>query len=132
MIAIDTSAVVAIALEESEKDAYTDEIALNGGVVGTPTLFECRMVLSSKMGRFADRFMSQFIQRPSVHPVPFTLDMYRVAADAFERFGKGRGHPAGLNFGDCMAYAVAKQHKAPLLYKGDDFSRTDIRSAVTR
>jgi ribonuclease VapC len=130
MIALDTSAVVAIALEEEEEGAYTDEIALRGGAIGTPTLVECRLVLTSTMPRFADDFMKRFLERPSIHPVAFTLEMYALAVSAFERFGKGRGHPAQLNLGDCMAYAVAKQLDAPLLYKGGGFSRTDIRAAV--
>ena len=53
-----------------------------------------------------------------------------AASDAFDRFGKGIGHPAKLNFGDCMAYAVAKVHDVPLLYKGTDFAQTDIRPAL--
>jgi ribonuclease VapC len=56
--------------------------------------------------------------------------MYRIAIEAFDRFGRGRGHPAKLNFGDCMAYAVAKAHQVPLLYKGDDFAKTDIATAL--
>jgi ribonuclease VapC len=132
MIALDTSAVVAIALEESEKNAFTDEIAAAGAIIGAPTLVECRLVLSTKMSDHADLFMKQFVERPSVHPVAFTLEMYEVAITAFARFGKGRRHPAGLNFGDCMAYAVAKHHDAPLLYKGNGFSQTDIRRAVPR
>ena len=130
MIALDTSAVLAIALEEQEEDAFTDEIAAIGAVIGAPTLVECRMVLSTRMPNFADQFMKQFMQRPSIRPVAFTLEMYELAVTAFTRFGKGRRHPAKLNFGDCMAYAVAKHHDAPLLYKGGDFSLTDIRSAV--
>ena len=129
MIAVDTSAVVAIALGEDEEEAYTDQIALSGGLIGTPTLVECRFVLSSRIPKFADQFMKRFLERPSIRPVAFTLEMYALAVFAFERFGKGKGHPAKLNFGDCMAYAVAKHHDAPLLYKGDDFSLTDIRSA---
>src|SRR5215208_1163387 len=105
MIAVDTSAVVAIALEEQERDAFTDEIAAIGAVIGAPTLVECRMVLSTKMPNFADQFMKQFIERPSVHPVAFTPEIYELAVSAFARFGKGRKNPAGLNFGDCMAYA---------------------------
>ena len=54
----------------------------------------------------------------------------KVGAEAFRKFGKGSGHPAKLNFGDCFAYALAKQLDAPLLYKGDDFAQTDVRSAL--
>ena len=130
MIALDTSAVVAIALEEAEKDAFTDEIAAVGAVIGAPTLLECRMVLSTRMPKFADQFMKQFIERPSIRPVAFTPEMYALASSAFDRFGKGRKNPAGLNFGDCMAYAVAKHHEVSLLYKGSDFLLTDVSPAL--
>ena len=131
MIALDTSAIVAIAMGEPEADAFIREIARRGAVVGAPTLLEAHLVLSSRVAS-AEPFMRRFLEPAEVEPVAFSLEMYRLAVDAFERFGKGRGHPARLNFGDCMAYAVARHHDAPLLYKGDDFSHTDIRSAATR
>ena len=130
MIVLDTSAVVAIALHEAEEEAYSEEIVLHGAVIGAPTLLECRMVLTSRLPFFAAAFMKGFVERQAVHPSDFTLGMYETAAAAFDRYGKGRGHPAKLNFGDCMAYAVAKHHDLPLLYKGDDFSQTDIRRAA--
>jgi ribonuclease VapC len=130
VIAIDTSAVVAIALEEDEKVAFADRIVAGGGLIGAPTLLECRLVLASRMPASADAFMQGFLARPSVHPLSFTVEMYVLAADAFARFGKGRGNSARLNFGDCMSYAVARHHDIPLLYKGSDFSFTDIRSAA--
>lgn len=130
MIAVDTSAVVAIALQEPEGERYSQRIVENGAVIGTPTLFECRMVLSTRMPAFMDRFMRGFVEREAVHTTDFTFVMYEAAAAAFDRFGKGRGHRAQLNFGDCLAYAVAKQHDLPLLYKGDDFSHTDLRRAA--
>ena len=74
--------------------------------------------------------MDRTIARNSLVTLPFDLHHYRAAATAFERFGKGRGHPAQLNLGDCMTYAVAKTHGVPLLYKGNDFDNTDIRRAL--
>ena len=130
MIALDTSAIIAIACAEPEEAAFNGLIARREALVGTPTLLETRMVLATKMPDYADTFLSSLLKRPSIHPVAFTLDMYRAATDAFRHFGKGRENPAGLNFGDCMAYAVAKVHGAPLLYKGDDFQKTDIASAL--
>jgi ribonuclease VapC len=65
-----------------------------------------------------------------MHPVAFTLPMYFLAQKAFDAFGKGKRRPAKLNFGDCMSYAVAKFHEVPLLFKGDDFRLTDIRTAL--
>jgi ribonuclease VapC len=129
LIALDTSAVVAIALGETESDGFSRRIARGGAVVGVPTLLETRLVLTSRMDE-AEGFVRGFLRIPDVHTVSFSLKMYTLAADAFDRFGRARGHPARLNFGDCLAYAVAKHHDAPLLYKGGDFSLTDIRAAA--
>ncbi len=130
MIALDTSAIVAIACAEPEEESFSRLIARREALVGTPTLVETRLVLESKLVGFADQFMEQFLRNRSVYPVAFSLEMYREALAAFRRFGKGRENPAGLNFGDCMSYAVAKVHQAPLLYKGDDFRQTDVVSAL--
>jgi ribonuclease VapC len=130
VIALDTSAVVAVALREPDAEPYSQRIVSEGAVIGTPTLFECHMVLMSRMPAFAAAFMKGFVERRSVRVCDFTTDMYEIAAAAFEKYGKGRRHPAQLNFGDCMAYAVAKHHGLPLLYKGEDFSHTDIKRAA--
>lgn len=130
MIALDTSAIVAIALEESEASDFNRLIAVHGGLVGAPTLLETHLVLARREPEAADEFLAGLIERPSIHPVSFGLAMFRLAKSAFDRFGKGRGHPAKLNFGDCMSYAVAEFHDVPLLFKGDDFRRTDVRPAA--
>ena len=130
MIALDASAIVAIAMEEPEEEVFDRIISWREAIVGVPTLFEARLVLAGRMPGFAAAFMEGFVSVRDVRAVDFTMDMYREAVGALERFGKGRGHPAQLNFGDCMAYAVAKVYDLPLLYKGDDFARTDIRSAL--
>ncbi|HEX8168271.1 MAG TPA: type II toxin-antitoxin system VapC family toxin [Beijerinckiaceae bacterium] len=130
MIALDTSAIVAIACSEPEEEAFNRLISTKEALVGTPTLLETRMVLESKLPEFADQFMESFLDTRFIHPVAFSLRMYFEAMEAFRRFGKGRRGPAGLNFGDCMSYAVSKFYDAPLLYKGTDFSHTDIASAA--
>ncbi len=89
------------------------------------------MVLASVAEENAvDRLLQRIGVGREIDLVDFTPSMADAAARAFRTFGKGRGHPAQLNFGDCMAYAVAKVHGAPLLYKGYDFSQTDIQSAL--
>lgn len=129
MIALDTSALVATALGEPEADAFARAIVRHEALVGTPTLLETRMVLAARIGdAAAAAFVAAVIRRPTLHPVAFSLRMHEIASDAFDRFGRGR-HPAALNFGDCMAYAVARAHDVPLLFKGNDFSRTDVRLA---
>jgi len=131
MIALDTSAIVAIALDEDEAETFDRVIASEEVLIGTPTLLESRLVLMQRIPGFAAEFLQAFVSPVEVNPVPFSFDMYQGAAKAFERYGKGSGHSAQLNFGDCMAYAVAKHHDVPLLYKGRDFARTDIRPALS-
>ncbi len=131
MIAVDSSALVAIAKNEAEGKAFAQVIGVAEAVVGAPTLLETRIVLQSLMSDGADRFIADIASNPAVTVVAFTADHYRLAAEAFQRYGRGRGHPAKLNFGDCMSYAVAKLHNAPLLFKGDDFVHTDIQPAFT-
>jgi ribonuclease VapC len=129
VIVVDTSALVAIALEETEKEAFSRTIAAESAIVGAPTLLEARLVLSNRIGE-PDAFLERMLRSGGLHVVAFDFAMYRSAASAFDRFGRGRGHPAKLNFGDCLAYAVAKTHSVPLLYKGTDFNLTDIRTAL--
>ena len=83
------------------------------------------MVLSSRLGRDPRQQLAGFLREMEVEVIPFTAEHYEVAMDAFERFGKGR-HPAALNFGDCLTYAVARLSGLPLLYTGNDFARTDL------
>jgi ribonuclease VapC len=128
VIALDSSAIIAV--REQEADSFLDVIGARGAIVGAPTLVETHLVLSRKApGVFGD-FLQGFVTPPHVRVVDFTAEMYALATDAFDRYGKGRGHRAQLNFGDCLAYAVAKAKDAPLLYKGADFPRTDIRPVL--
>ncbi len=132
MIALDTSAIIAIALAEPEEEAFVRLVA-KGALVGAPTLIAARVVLAGKLGSDgkASLFMNDFLDDPTLEVTPFTLDLYRAADFAISHFGKGRGTKAQLNLGDCMAYAVAKHHRLPLLFKGDDFTHTDIQPAFT-
>ena len=126
MIAVDTSAIVAIAMREAEGRDFDELIVRERALIGTPTLFETRLVLGSLMPTFADAFLDAFIARSSIAVTDFTLEMYRAAADAFSRYGKGQRRRACLNFGDCFSYAVARTHSVPLLFKGNDFVHTDL------
>jgi ribonuclease VapC len=130
MIAEVSRAIIAIALNETEASDFSRIIVASEALVGTPTLFESHLVLEQQVTKGAEEFLSDFLARSSVHAVTFNLEMFRLAQSAFDRFGKGKKHPARLNFGDCMSYAVAKFHDVPLLFKGDDFRRTDIQSAL--
>jgi ribonuclease VapC len=96
--------------------------------VGTPTVFEAAMVLAGSTGAPGDRILSRFLTDNGIALVPFDDRHWSVACEAFARFGKGR-HPAKLNYGDCMTYATARLADAPLLFTGDDFSKTDLEAA---
>ena len=130
MIALDTSALVAIAVDEPEAKIFAEVLANNRCVIAAPTLFELHMVLRDRAGDVGLQFLEALMNRRNVQRVDFTEAHFRLAASAFDRYGKGQGHSAKLNFGDCMAYAVAKAHEVPLLYKGADFAQTDIASAA--
>jgi len=130
VIALDTSAIVAIALAEDEEEAFSRLVAM-GAIVGAPTLIETRTVLIDRLGSAerADLFLDAFLDHPSIDVAPFSVEHYRAATHAIDLFGKGRGNKAQLNFGDCMSYATAKCARLPLLFKGGDFIHTDLPAA---
>src|SRR5271169_1867583 len=129
MMVIDSSAIVAVALDEPEADSLAGLLSTDEelGVAGA-SYVECVMVLS---GRGKGRaWLDDFVSANEITILPSDERQARLAADAFERYGRGRGHRARLNFGDCFAYAAAKALDAPLLFKGDDFRHTDVKSAA--
>lgn len=99
-------------------------------LIGAPTLFEVRLVMGGRQQQEGIDDADSLLAQSGIETVAWTAELADLATDAFLRFGKGQGHPAQLNFGDCMAYAVAKSLDVPLLFKGDDFAKTDIRSAL--
>jgi ribonuclease VapC len=129
VIAIDTSAIVAIALDEPEADQFEEMIAAERCLIGWPTVFEAHQVLSKIPRGQALRVLDKILTAPRLTEVDFGRVLFEQARSAFDRYGRGR-HKAKLNFGDCMAYAVAKAHGAPLLYKGTDFASTDVAPAL--
>lgn len=133
MIVVDASALVAILKNEPDHAVFDDALTGRRSLIGAPTLLELKMVLSGVFDdAIADRIVLRLLNEVRIEPVDFTSAMADAAVTAFRTFGKGRGHPAKLNFGDCMSYAVAKVLDIPLLYKGGDFARTDIRSALSQ
>lgn len=123
---VDSSAIVAILLREPGFETLLGKLSLaEVAAVGTPTLTESALVLTSRLGTQGRVLLDQFIQQVGLVEVSFSEHHWRVATDAFERFGKGR-YPAGLNFGDCMSYAVARVANRSLLCIGNDFPRTDL------
>ena len=126
---VDASALIAIALREPGHQTVVAKLtAASEAGIGTPTLVETGIVLSARLGRDARPILARLLQEAALTVVPFGEPHWRAAVDAYGRFGKGR-HAAGLNFGDCLAYAVAKLANQPLLCVGDDFNRTDLALA---
>jgi ribonuclease VapC len=131
MIAVDTSAIVAIALNEPEREVFRQAIMqARKALISTASVIEVKMVLYSRRGPRAVVLAEDMLRLPMFEitpPGPADLD---AAFAAFVAFGKGSTHPAALNFGDLFSYALAKVRNLPLLFKGNDFSETDIRPAV--
>ena len=127
---LDSSALVAIALREPAWDRLLAAIAVEprGVAIGAPTLVETTIVLSARLAHDARGLLGRLLLEGDVAVIPFTDAHFGTAADAWLRFGRGR-HPASLNFGDCLAYATASLADQPLLFTGDDFTRTDIVAA---
>lgn len=129
MTVVDTSALVAIVRGEPEAAELAAALGrADRAVTPASAYLEATMVLSNKpTGRAG---LDAALLGLGIAIVPVDEAIARRAADAFERYGKGRGHPAQLNFGDCMAYATAMARGAALLFKGGDFARTDVTSAL--
>ena len=126
---LDTSAIIAILLEEPGYLDLIDRILAADRVrVGTPTLVETGLVFAGRRRAKALGELDAFLRELDVTIVPFGEREYRAALDAFLRFGRGR-HKAGLSFGDCFAYAIARTANDSLLFVGNDFAQTDITPA---
>ena len=126
---LDSSAILALFTNEPGHERLYALMKDRGPyLVSAPNLFESLMVINSRFGETGANQMLKFLNELGVEAVPFTPEHVSDAVEAFRRYGKGH-HPARLNFGDCMAYAVAKRSGYPLLYVGNDFDATDIKRA---
>ena len=133
MIVVDTSALVAIAFAEPERDAFVDIVHRSRRVlISTPTVLETRMVVHGRRGQRAVVLLDDLLRLPLFEKVPPGEAEMNAAYAAFVAYGKGSGHPAALNFGGVFSYALAKVRGLPLLFKGDDFAQTDVASAWRR
>ena len=131
MIAADSSAIVAILRREPEADAYLRCLTVaDGCLLSAVSLLEISMVLAGRDGG-GDRWteLDALISLAGIEVVPLDAALGDAARRAFLRYGKGR-HPAALNLGDCASYALAQSRGVPLLFKGEDFARTDIVAAI--
>ncbi len=127
---LDTSAVVAI-LQNEESAPRLVAALEEAGVrrLSAASLVEAGIILQARYGDHGERELDLFVQRARVEVISVTEEHAELARSAYRRFGRGR-HAAGLNFGDCFSYALARALDEPLLFVGDDFSRTDVRVAT--
>lgn len=130
-VVVDTSSLLAVVLGDADAERHLAVLVAHAGDVhlSAASAVETGMVVAAKQGAEATEDLQRLITLVGLSTVPFEADQAAVAVAAWRRFGKGR-HPAGLNLGDCFSYALAKTSGSALLFKGDDFSATDVTSAL--
>ena len=131
---VDASAIVGILTRQAEADALADVLEGARSPITSPiAVFEAALGICRKrhasVGE-AEADVREFLELAGIRAVPITEREAATALAAFSRYGKGRGHPAQLNLGDCFAYAIAKNHRTALLFEGEDFDKTDIAVAA--
>ena len=128
---IDTSAVIAVLKEESDAPRFLRVLTLSAEPkrMSAANYLEAAIVVDANRNPLLSRRLDELIVQTEIMAEPVTLEQANIARAAYRDFGRGSGHPARLNFGDCFAYALAKSMREPLLFKGDDFPQTDVAIA---
>jgi len=130
-VIIDVSALLAVLLNEPERSRFEEAIAADlYPRISAASYLEAGIIADSRRDPMRSRYLDTFLASAEIAIEPVTAEQAVIARTAYRDFGKGSGHPAKLNFGDCFSYALAKAYDEELLFKGDDFSHTDIRPAV--
>lgn len=128
---VDSSALIAIVRAEDDAVRYAAALAgAEAPSLSAANFLETAIVVDSARNPVASRRLDELLSIAGISIVEVTVQQAQIAREAYRDFGKGTGHPAGLNFGDCFAYALAKASQQPLLYKGNDFSHTDVAAAL--
>jgi ribonuclease VapC len=128
---VDTSAIVAILRDEPDAESFANAIAgAKFRRVSAMNYVEAAAVIDGSRDPIASRRFDDFFREASFSIEAVTVEQAKIAREAYKDFGKGSGHPAQLNFGDCFAYALAKAMSEPILFKGQDFKRTDLNSVL--
>jgi ribonuclease VapC len=123
---VDTSAILAILFEEPEAERFADRLVASRVTLASAlNWLEAAIVVEARKGQASAKDFERFIATARIQVVEFDGEQAALALTAWRRYGKGR-HPAGLNLGDCCAYALSKSSGEPLLYKGGDFAKTDV------
>jgi ribonuclease VapC len=128
---VDTSAVIAVLKEEPEAGRFLRELTTSRRPkrMSAANYLEAAIVVDANRNTLLSRRFDDLVAQTGIAVEPVDREQAEIARAAYRDFGKGSGHPAGLNFGDCFAYALARARREPLLFKGDDFSQTDIAVA---
>jgi ribonuclease VapC len=128
-VILDSSAIIAILRGENEALDFTQRIASAPGCkISAVNFTEAAIVIDARHAAAASNAFDAFFSKAAIEIVPVTYEHAQIARQAYRTFGKGSGHRAKLNFGDCFAYALSKANAEPLLYKGKDFAQTDVAS----
>lgn len=128
---VDSSALIAILRDEPDAADYANAVErMSPARLSAVNYVEAAAVIDGSRDPVASRRFDELIAAARLAIEPVTPEQARIARDAYRDFGRGSGHPARLNLGDCFAYALAKVSGEPLLFKGDDFSKTDLKSAL--
>ena len=127
---VDSSALLAIIKQEPEASAMAELLQSAVSRISAANYFESAIVIDARRNYDLSIEFDHLIEDAKLVIEPVTPEQARIARQAYRYYGRGSGHPANLNFGDCFAYALARDKREPLLYKGDDFVHTDIRAAI--
>lgn len=129
---VDSSALIAVLRAEPDAARYAEALAhADVALLSAANFLETAIVVDSARNPVASRRVDELLSVAGIDVVDVTLEQARIAREAYRDFGRGSGHPAGLNFGDCFAYALAKARQDRLLYKDNDFVHTDVIPAIT-
>lgn len=127
----DSSAIIAILREEPDWLEFAKALDSADCIrISAASYLETSIVLDKHRDPVLSAGLDELIEDANIVVEPFTAEQAKIARQAYRDYGKGSGHPANLNFGDCFSYALARDKREPILYKGDDFGHTDLRPAV--
>ncbi len=128
---VDTSALLAILLDESERPEFEQAISKDLlPRISAASYLEAGIVIDGQGSARRSRLLDSYLAAAEMTIEPLTAEQALIARQAYRDYGRGSGHPARLNFGDCMSYALARAHDEELLFKGNDFTHTDVRAAL--
>jgi len=130
-VIVDASAIIAIVHAEEDAASFAGAVERAGAArISAANYFEAAIIVDSSRNPISIRQFDEILSLLGIAIEPVSVEQAKIARQAYRDFGKGSGHPAGLNFGDCFAYALAKETGEPLLFKGSDFGHTDVKKAL--